>query len=193
MIRLRDCDVPEPELVDDDYITKDRIGAQPTGVTPLMSAFVASNRLYVLIEGVLDVHPIAQFTDSGSNFLARASCALSGFRQSQDLKEAEAVLDEWCQILPQYWAVTPETMSSRDVVRITQAERLHCRPPSILLMRLGYAKSGYHRSGAFYTHAHPSISFFGSHLWARPFQRTTKGYRHARGPKKRTANHRQTS
>ena len=126
VIRLRDCDVPEPELVDDDFITKDNVGLQPPGVTPLMSAFVACNRLYVIVEAVLDVHPVAQFTNPSMNFLARASSALSGFRQSRDLKEAEAVLDEWCQVLPQYWAVTPDTMSSRDVVRITQAERLHC-------------------------------------------------------------------
>lgn len=83
------------------------------------------NRLYVICEAILDVHPVAQFS-TPTSFLARASSSLSGFRQSKDLTEAEAVLDEWCQLLPQYWAVTQETMASRDVVRITQAERLHC-------------------------------------------------------------------
>ncbi|KAG9009417.1 hypothetical protein FRB94_012074 [Tulasnella sp. JGI-2019a] len=126
VIRLRDCDVPEPEEVDDEFITKDCIGVQPPGTTPLVAAFIACNRLYVIVEAVLDVHPVAQFATTPMSFLARASSSLSGFRQSKDLKEAEAVLDEWCHLLPQYWAVTPETMASRDVVRITQAERLHC-------------------------------------------------------------------
>ncbi|KAG8886071.1 hypothetical protein FRB97_007947 [Tulasnella sp. 331] len=125
-IRLRDCDVPEPEEVEDEYITKDSVGIQPPGTTPLIAAFIACNRLYVICEAILDVHPVAQFSMMPNSFLARASSSLSGFRQSKDLKEAEAVLDEWCQLLPQYWAVTPETMASRDVVRITQAERLHC-------------------------------------------------------------------
>lgn len=123
MIRLRDCDVPEPQVVEDDCITKEGINPQPPSRTPLMGAFVATNRLYVIIEAILDVHPIPS---SQSSFLASASRALSGFRQSKDLKEAETLVDEWVSILPPYWAVTGETMASRDVIRITQAERLHC-------------------------------------------------------------------
>lgn len=123
MIRLRDCDVPEPEIVEDDCITKEGIAPQPAGRTPLMGAFVATNRLYVIIEAILDVHPIAS---SQNSFLSKATSALSGFRQSKDLKEAEMLVDEWVAILPPYWAVTGETMASRDVIRITQAERLHC-------------------------------------------------------------------
>lgn len=126
MIRLRDCDVPEPELVDDDYITRDALGTQPPGKPSLMTAFVATNRLYVVIEAVLDVHPIPRPSATPTSFLSRATSALSGFRQSKDLKEAEALVDEWCTALPTYWAVTGETMASRDVIRITQAERLHC-------------------------------------------------------------------
>ncbi|KAG8936987.1 hypothetical protein FRC02_009124 [Tulasnella sp. 418] len=126
MIRLRDCDVPEPEQVDDEYITKDGIGVQPAGVTSLMSAFVNTNRLYIIVEGVLDVHPVSNFSSPAMSFLARASSTLSGFRQSKDLREAESLLNYWCESLPAYWAVTAETMSSKDVVRITQAERLHC-------------------------------------------------------------------
>ncbi|KAG8973194.1 hypothetical protein FRC05_009056 [Tulasnella sp. 425] len=126
MIRLRDCDVPEPELVDDDYITRDALGTQPPGKPSLMTAFVATNRLYIVIEGVLDVHPIPRPSATPTSFLSRATSALSGFRQSKDLKEAEALVDEWCTALPTYWAVTAETMASRDVIRITQAERLHC-------------------------------------------------------------------
>ncbi len=91
-----------------------------------MTAFVATNRLYVIIEGVLDVHPIPRPSATPAHFLSRASSALSGFRQSKDLKEAEVLLEEWCRLLPSYWSVTPETMASRDVIRITQAERLHC-------------------------------------------------------------------
>lgn len=126
MIRLRDCDVPEPELVDDDYITREALGTQPPGKPSLMTAFVSTNRLYVIIEGVLDVHPIPRPSATSTSFLSRATSALSGFRQSKDLKEAEALVDEWCAALPSYWAVTADTMASRDVIRITQAERLHC-------------------------------------------------------------------
>ncbi|KAG8905465.1 hypothetical protein FRB99_008906 [Tulasnella sp. 403] len=126
MIRLRDCDVPEPAQVDDDYITKDNVGAQPADRMSIMSAFVACNRLYVVVEAVLDVHPVANLSSPSTSFLSRASTALCGFRQSKDLKEAEALVDEWCQLLPPYWTVTAETMASRDVIRITQAERLHC-------------------------------------------------------------------
>lgn len=126
LIRLRDCDVPEPTLVDDEFITKDGIGVQPSGRPALMGAFVATNRLYVILEGVLDVHPIPRLGSMPPDFLTRAQTALSGFRQSKDLKECEALIEDWCRLLPPYWAVTGETMASRDVIRITQAERLHC-------------------------------------------------------------------
>ncbi|OBZ78048.1 putative transcriptional regulatory protein C3C7.04 [Grifola frondosa] len=106
MIRLRDCDVGEPAIVDDEFITRDGLGVQPPETESRMSAFVSC------------VH--------GSPFLTRATSILTGFRRNKDLREEEALLDEICRSIPPHWAHSVETMTSDDVIRVTQAERLHC-------------------------------------------------------------------
>jgi len=62
-----------------------------------------------------------------SPFLARAASTIA--RRSGNvgsLDDEESLLEEWSRLLPRYWHYDTETTNSRDPVRITQAERLHC-------------------------------------------------------------------
>lgn len=122
MVRLRDCDVSEPTVLDDEYITHDGLGVQPDGIESRMSAFVCTIRLFVVLEAVLDTPPARP----AAAFLGRATAVLSGFKRNRDLREEEALLDEVARAIPPHWAHTAETIASKDVVRVTQAERLHC-------------------------------------------------------------------
>lgn len=125
MIRLRDCDVGEPALVDDEYITDEGIGPQPVGIESRLGAFVATMRIFIILESVLDIpHPCSS---SASPFLAHASSILTNrFGGRKALREEEALLDELVRSLPAYWAHTAETMASDNVIRVTQSERIHC-------------------------------------------------------------------
>ncbi|KAI5122021.1 hypothetical protein M0805_008012 [Coniferiporia weirii] len=129
VLRLRDCDAPEPAQVDDEYITHDGVGPQPARTPSRLGAFVACLRLSALLEAVLDAPQACGGTPSASPFLARAAGVLSdrcvGPRET-DLQAEETLLDDVMNALPPFWAHTAETMASADVVRVTQAERLHC-------------------------------------------------------------------
>ncbi|KAI0748897.1 fungal-specific transcription factor domain-containing protein [Fomes fomentarius] len=125
MLRLRDCDVSEPAIVDDEFITRDGVTLQPQETESRMSAFVNCVRLFVVLESVMDVPP-SKPTAETSPFLARATSVLTGFRRSKELREEEALLDDICRAIPPHWAHSVETMTSNDVIRVTQAERLHC-------------------------------------------------------------------
>lgn len=122
MVRLRDCDVGEPAVLDDEYIARDGVRAQPEGVESRMSAFVCTIRLFVVLEAVLDTPPVRP----AAAFLSRATAVMCGHKRNRALQEEEALLDEVVAGIPPHWAHTPETMASKDVVRVTQAERLHC-------------------------------------------------------------------
>ncbi|KZS87357.1 hypothetical protein SISNIDRAFT_460970 [Sistotremastrum niveocremeum HHB9708] len=124
MIRLRDVDAAEPAIVDDEFITSERLGPQPLGVESRMSAFVYTVRLFIVLEAVLDAPPSSN--TMATPFRSHASNVLSGFRRHNDLREEEALLDEICLDLPAYWKPTPETGASEDVIRITQSQRIHC-------------------------------------------------------------------
>lgn len=50
IIHLRDCDVPEPLQIDDEYLTKEKILDQPPNHQTRLSAFVAVIRLHVVLE-----------------------------------------------------------------------------------------------------------------------------------------------
>jgi hypothetical protein len=126
MIRLRDCDVDEPSVVDDEYITRERIGAQPADSESRMSAFICMIRLAIVLELVLDTPPTRPQTEGQKSFLSQATALLSGFKHNQELRDEEALLDQVAHSVPPHWANTPETMASEDVVRVTQAERLFC-------------------------------------------------------------------
>lgn len=125
MIRLRDCDVGEPAIVDDEFITRDGVGVQSPETESRMSAFVCCVRMFVVLESIVDVPPSRHFGD-GSPFLTSATSILTGFKRNKELREEEALLDEICRSIPAHWAHSAETMTSDDVLRVTQAERLHC-------------------------------------------------------------------
>lgn len=78
------------------------------------------------IQGVIDAatQPSAFPT---SPFLAQASATIAKRQlQNDTLVDEENLLDEWKRILPKNWAYDSDTANSRDPIRITQAERLHC-------------------------------------------------------------------
>lgn len=124
MIRLRDCDVGEPALVDDEYITNDGVGPQPPGIESRLGAFVATMRIFIILESVLDT-PLPR-GPTASPFLARASSMLSNRLGRKAMREEEALLDEFVRSLPAYWSHTAETMASDNVIQVTQSERIHC-------------------------------------------------------------------
>ena len=132
LLRLCDCDVQEPAVVDDEFITPDGVGPQPSGTESRMGAFVATLRYYVVLESVLDLPPT--LSASASPFLARASTILSGFRRNTHMREEEMVLDELRRKLPLHWVYTPETMLIDDVIRVTQTVRLYCLERFISLL-----------------------------------------------------------
>lgn len=125
ILRLRDCDIGEPAVVDDEFITRESMGAQPAGTESRMSAFVCVLRIMVVLESVLDVPPTRRSSDT-SPFLLRATSTLSGGQRHKDLREEEALLDEIHLSVPPSWSHSSETLASADVIRVTQAERIHC-------------------------------------------------------------------
>lgn len=126
MIRLRDCDIGEPTVVDDEFVTREGVLSQPPGTESRMSAFLAAIRIMVVMESVLDIPPLRHRTGDSSPFLLRAAGVLSGHMRPKDLREEESLLDKIHRSIPPYWAHTSETLASDDVIRVTQAVRLHC-------------------------------------------------------------------
>ncbi|KAF8132620.1 fungal-specific transcription factor domain-containing protein [Boletus edulis] len=126
MIRLRDCDIGEPMVVDDELVTHESMLSQPAGSESRMSAFVAAIRITVVMESVLDIPPPRRRTGDSSPFLLHAAGVLSGHTRAKDLREEEGLLDKIHRSIPPYWAHTSETLASDDVIRVTQAVRLHC-------------------------------------------------------------------
>ncbi|KAG6333103.1 hypothetical protein ID866_5986 [Astraeus odoratus] len=126
MLRLRDCDIGEPAILDDEFITRDGILSQPAGIESRMSAFVAIIRIMVVLESVLNMPPPRHPSGDSSPFLLRAAGMLSERRRPKDLREEEALLDEIHRSVSPYWSHTSDTLSSDDVLRVTQAVRLHC-------------------------------------------------------------------
>lgn len=144
LIRLRDCDVAEPAPVDDEYITREAVNTPPPGTESRMSAFVCVLRILVVLEGVLDVVvPSRRRLGDPLSFLLRASVLFSAPRPHHDLRDEEALLDEIHRSIPRYWAHLPETLSSDDTIRVTQAERLHCAEQYVrmLIYRHRFAES----------------------------------------------------
>jgi len=133
LLRLRDCDVSEPSPVDDEFITREAIGVPPPGTECRLSAFIVSLRIMVVLEAVLDVPPPRHSEDS-SSFLLRATNVLSGFRKFKEMREEEALLDDINRNIPKYWTHSSETINSEDIIRLTQAERLHCAEHFVRLL-----------------------------------------------------------
>jgi Fungal specific transcription factor domain len=129
MIRLRDCDVSEPSVIDDEGVNSQNAGVgMGMGSSPRMAAFVAAIRYYVVLESVLDAPP--SLNPMTTSFLGAASMTLVGFRRSQDMHEEEALLDEAVAMVPAYWAIPPDggisAGNGEDVIQTTQTHRLHC-------------------------------------------------------------------
>ena len=125
MIRTRDCDVGEPVAVDDEFITHECIGEQPTGTPSRIEIFMAVVKVLVVLESVLNrmaLNPVGR----ASPLFVRAANMASGGPHPQELAEEESLLNEICQSISPHWMYSVETMSSGDVIRVTQAERFHC-------------------------------------------------------------------
>jgi Fungal specific transcription factor domain len=133
LIRLRDCDVPEPAPVDDEFITREAVGVPPQGTECRMGAFVCVLRYMVVLESVLDVPPTLS-TGDASPFMLRATSVLSGSRRFKDMHEEEALLDDIHRSIPSFWAHSTETLASGDTIRLTQAVRLHCAEQFVRLL-----------------------------------------------------------
>jgi hypothetical protein len=136
MLRLRDCDVGEPAPVDDEYITREGVGAPvlPPGTACRMAAFVCALRILVVLESVLDVPPARDPNAPNGAFLARAASLLGGTRRVRELHEEEALLDEVHRSVPPFFAHSAETLASEDTIRLTQAVRLHCAEQFVRLL-----------------------------------------------------------
>lgn len=132
LLRLRDCDIAEPAPVDDEFITREGIGIPPPGTECRLSAFVVSLRIMVVLEAVLDVP--ARLSEDPNSFLFRATHVLSGGRRFREMIEEEAMLDDIHRKISTYWAYSPETISSEDTIRTTQAARLHCAEHFVRLL-----------------------------------------------------------
>jgi hypothetical protein len=126
LIRIRDCDVPEPAAVDDEFITAEGVGVQPPGMESRIGAFIATLRLFVVLESVVDIPHSYTGTSPNTSFLARASSLFGASRAQhharKSLRDEELLLDELIRSLPPFWAHTTETMASENVIRV----RLHC-------------------------------------------------------------------
>ncbi|ORY29534.1 fungal-specific transcription factor domain-domain-containing protein [Naematelia encephala] len=143
IIHLRDCDVTEPMIVDDENLSTDGVKEQANQDTSRICAFVAAIRLHVILEGVIDsaTQPSSFPT---SPFLAKAASTIARRDPNHDtLKAEEALLEEWTRILPKYWSYDKETANSRDPIRITQAERLHCLEHLVKMIIYRHRFSGF--------------------------------------------------
>ncbi|KAJ7100833.1 fungal-specific transcription factor domain-containing protein [Mycena belliarum] len=140
MLRLRDCDVGEPAPVDDEYISREGVGAPALapGTACRMAAFVCALRVLVVLESVLDIPPARDAHAAGGAFLARAEALLnsggSARATRRELREEEALLDEVLLSVPPFFAHTAETLASDDTIRVTQAVRLHCAEQFVRLL-----------------------------------------------------------
>lgn len=143
IIHLRDCDVTEPMIIDDENLTEEGAVEQSNPETSRMCAFVAAIRLHVVLEGVID-SSVQAATFPTSPFLAQASATIARRTpQNESLRDEEALLEEWARILPKYWKYDNETTTSRDPIRITQAERLHCLEHLVKMIIYRHRFSGF--------------------------------------------------
>jgi hypothetical protein len=143
IIHLRDCDVTEPLIVDDENLSTEGVKEQRNPETSRMCAFVAAIRLHVVLEGVIDACVSPSHFPS-SPFLAQASASIARRTpQNESLREEELLLEHWKSILPKYWEYDSETANSRDPIRITQAERLHCLEHLVKMIIYRHRFSGF--------------------------------------------------
>ncbi|KAI5823903.1 hypothetical protein K523DRAFT_324948, partial [Schizophyllum commune Tattone D] len=144
-----------------DGVVREAYGPEAARAECRMVAFVAWVKMMVVLEAVLDVPPTRE--DQGS-FLTRAGGLGGGRRSGRGggnaLRDEETMLDEVHVNIPSFWChkhtafpptagygafgTTPqscwstplaaETLSSDDVIRVTQAVRLHCTEQFVRLL-----------------------------------------------------------
>jgi len=93
LFHLRDCNVAELTLVDDNYIMRKAIVTPPPGIECRMSAFLVSLRIMVVLESVLDVPPACE-SDQSDSFLLCTTNLLHGMQKFRLMQEEEVLLDE---------------------------------------------------------------------------------------------------
>ncbi|GIZ40025.1 hypothetical protein CKM354_000338100 [Cercospora kikuchii] len=121
-----DIDQEFPVEVDDEYITKDGILAQPEGVVPIMTAFNAHTRLVQILQKIVrKIYPI-KFAETES--VADKSYSVS----FSTIREIESELEEWKKSLPQI--LTPCEAPPR-YARVQQLLRLSYSHAQVLLYR----------------------------------------------------------
>ncbi|KAH8822579.1 fungal-specific transcription factor domain-containing protein [Flagelloscypha sp. PMI_526] len=125
LMRYRDCDVGEPSMVDDEFITKE--GIVGIGPESRMGAFVISLRIML----VLGKYP-------RDAFLTRAIRI-----QADILAAEEALLSEIHMSIPQWLILNVDTMAADDTIRITQAGRLHCAEQFVRMLIYRYRFSSF--------------------------------------------------
>ncbi|KAG8756600.1 hypothetical protein FRC14_002919 [Serendipita sp. 396] len=127
LIRLRDCDVAECSIVDDEAVAA-QVSPPDKNASPRIAAFVAAVRYFIVMESVLDAPPTLN-PNTTSSFLSAASTTLVGFRRSLDLHEEESLLEEAYVSVPPYWFHNADGIQlaiGEDVIQTTQKHRLHC-------------------------------------------------------------------
>jgi len=77
LLHLRNCNVVEPTLVDDNYITCEAIVTPPPSIKCRMSAFLVSLWIMVVLESILDALPACK-SDQSDSFLLCATNLLHG-------------------------------------------------------------------------------------------------------------------
>jgi len=73
---VRDCDVAEPAVVDDEQYYRESLGTQPPGTESLMSAFVCLLRIIIVLESVVDVHLLTILEMHRHSYYGRLPCFL---------------------------------------------------------------------------------------------------------------------
>jgi hypothetical protein len=86
---------------------------------------------------------VSPSTFAGSSFLSKAAATISRRCQAGSLAEEEKLLEEWVSILPKHWHYDVECVESKDPIRITQAERLHCLEHLVRMIVYRHRFSGF--------------------------------------------------
>lgn len=63
--------------------------------------------------------------------------------QSSSFALEEQLLEDWVSILPKHWHYDVECVESKDPIRITQAERLHCLEHLVQMIMYRHRFSGF--------------------------------------------------
>jgi hypothetical protein len=112
-------------------------------VRTVLLLYLGTSLITWLLQGVID-SCVTPSSFSSSPFLSRAASTISRrSAQANSLTEEEALLEEWVSLLPKHWHYDVETVESKDPIRITQAERLHCLEHLVRMIVYRHRFSGF--------------------------------------------------